>query len=316
MRSAPSFSTGDHGHFARSRAVCIRADAQHHRLARGLLEEAVEIGGRTHVAAVHRQQIFARSDVDARLRERRVQLRVPIFAAVHFGEAVSAVFNFVVGAEQAALHALHLRERAAAHKEVPDRKFAEHLLEQIVQIAAAGDRFQIGLILLLGGFPVQSMQSRDRRKSRARCARLRGTSASTRRADRCALPCRPVSARPSPGLGGCTAAEITQLGPCWYSIFSPSPGSHKTPQIFEDLVGLPRFQLELVERGGFSLVRAAPRDFALSQSETGCPSCRRPARCNRAPESAARGFSDRCPARSILTSEFLDSEFLPRLLTS
>ena len=57
------------------RAVGVRADGDLDDLARGVLEEAVDVRGRPHVAAAHGEQILAGADVDARLGERRAQLR-------------------------------------------------------------------------------------------------------------------------------------------------------------------------------------------------------------------------------------------------
>ena len=94
---------------ARAAAVGVRSDRQLDDASRGLLEAAVEILGILEIVAVDGEQILPCFDVDARLGQRRAQLRIPIEAAEDFREAIAAVFDFVVGAEEAARNRLRRR---------------------------------------------------------------------------------------------------------------------------------------------------------------------------------------------------------------
>ena len=97
------------------------------------------------VTAVDGEQIFACDDIDAGLRERRVELRIPVLAVVNAREAVAAVFDFVIRAEKADLQRLHFRNVAAADEHVADIDFAKHLREEVIQIVARGDAVEIRL---------------------------------------------------------------------------------------------------------------------------------------------------------------------------
>ena len=126
-------------HGAGAAAARIGADANLHLLPGRGLEEAVDVVRRGEVAAVHREQILAGDDVDAGLRQRRGRLRIPVLAVVDPREAVAAVLDLVVAAEQAGLHALDVGRVAAADAQMSDHQIAEHFGEQIVEIGARTD---------------------------------------------------------------------------------------------------------------------------------------------------------------------------------
>src|SRR6202034_1351464 len=111
---------GDDGDVAGARAVRIRTDLEDHLLAGGFLEQLVDFVRGGEVLAADGEQIFARLDVDAGLGERRLEMRVPVFATVDFLEAVAAVFDGVVGAEQADADVGSFWLRAPAHEHVAD----------------------------------------------------------------------------------------------------------------------------------------------------------------------------------------------------
>ena len=109
------------------------------------------------LAPAHGQKILARADVDAGLRERRAQRGVPVLAVVDAREAVATAVNVVVCAEQSAADALHVGLLAAAHEDVPGGQFAEHLLEEVVEIVAARDVLKVRLVLRLCGLEVEAV---------------------------------------------------------------------------------------------------------------------------------------------------------------
>src|SRR5579872_4476250 len=91
---------GNDGDVAGALAVGIRANFQYDLLARRFFEETVDVVGSVQVAAIHREDIVPDFDVDAGLGERRLQIGIPVFSVVDFGNAVTIVFEAVVGAEQ------------------------------------------------------------------------------------------------------------------------------------------------------------------------------------------------------------------------
>ena len=55
------------------------------------------------LASVDGEEVFAGVDVDARLRQRRLQARIPVLAVVDARDSIPAVLDRVVRAEQARL---------------------------------------------------------------------------------------------------------------------------------------------------------------------------------------------------------------------
>ncbi len=110
-------------------AVRIRADFENDLLARGLFEEAVDVVGGVQIAAVHREDVISGFDVDAGLGQRGFIAGIPVFAVVDFGNAIAAVFQAVIGAEQTAFDFLRLGRFAAADEHVADRHLAETFLK-------------------------------------------------------------------------------------------------------------------------------------------------------------------------------------------
>ena len=90
------------GHRAAAVAVGVGADGDLDALVGRVLEERVHLGRRLQVDAAHRQQVLAGLDVHAGGGQRRAQLRAPVQAAVDLLEAITAVGDLVIGAEQAA----------------------------------------------------------------------------------------------------------------------------------------------------------------------------------------------------------------------
>src|SRR5580658_5266152 len=99
-----------------------------------------------NVATVHGEKIYTGDNIDAGLRERRVELGIPVLSVIHARETVAAIFDTVIGTEKADLQRLHFGDVAAADEHVADVDLAEHLLEEIVQIVARGDAIEIGFI--------------------------------------------------------------------------------------------------------------------------------------------------------------------------
>ena len=152
---------GHHGNRARALAVGRWPHGQVDGLAGRVLEGAVDIRRRQQRTTVDGQQVFARLDVQARLRQRRAQGRIPVQAAIHLLEAVMAVAHFVIGAQQAARHFLRLDKIvAAAAAMVAHSQFAAHPLNQAVQVCAAGQLGQEHGVLVTHGLPVHAMHAR------------------------------------------------------------------------------------------------------------------------------------------------------------
>ncbi len=168
----------NHRDRARSAAIGIPADAQHDLLADGLLEVCIHIVAAVQFAAVDREQVFAGFDIDAGLGQRRMQIGIPVLAIVDMREPVAAVGDRVIGAEQADFDLGHVRIGAAAHEHVPDRDVSQHLAEQEIEIVAARRRWPGMARSVFRPRPDPVRESAGRRRSRARCARPRGTSAS------------------------------------------------------------------------------------------------------------------------------------------
>src|ERR1019366_9763437 len=86
----------------RVRAVGLRADADGYLLAGRVLEARIDIVAGPEIAARDRDEVLAGLHIHTRLRERRLQLRIPVLSAVDAGEAVTPVVDGVVAAEEAA----------------------------------------------------------------------------------------------------------------------------------------------------------------------------------------------------------------------
>ena len=139
---------GDDGDIARARAVGIGTDVQHDLLAGGSFEEAVDVVGGVQIAAVDGEQILAFLHVDAGLGERGVQSGIPVFAVVDAREAVAAVVDGVVRAEQAGVRRV-IGLAGTANEHVADGDFAEHFFEEVIQIVARADAVKVRLVALL-----------------------------------------------------------------------------------------------------------------------------------------------------------------------
>src|ERR1019366_8391170 len=95
------------------------------------------------------QQVVARTDVQARLYQRRLQLRVPTLPGVDFLKAVTAVRDLVIRAQQAARDGFGERNITAAAAQMAARYFAQDVLEDVIQVGARRERVQILLVFLL-----------------------------------------------------------------------------------------------------------------------------------------------------------------------
>lgn len=70
------------------------------------------------------------------MRQRSAELRVPVFAIVDAGEAIAAVFDFVVGAEKTDGNAFDFGTVAAADEEVADGEVAHGFFKDVIQVGA------------------------------------------------------------------------------------------------------------------------------------------------------------------------------------
>ena len=87
-------------------------------------------------------------------------MRVPTFPGVDFLEAVTAVSDLVIRAQQAAGDGPGERNIAAAAAQVAARHLAQHVLEDVVQVGARRKRIQILLVLLLRIRGIHAVQIR------------------------------------------------------------------------------------------------------------------------------------------------------------
>src|SRR5262249_49704378 len=93
--------------------------------------------------------------------QRRTQLRAPVETAEDALEAIAAVGDFVVGAEQTARDGFALvRSFAGSGVAVADGQFAEHPADDAVEIAAGAQVRQKRSVLLADGGPVGAVHGR------------------------------------------------------------------------------------------------------------------------------------------------------------
>src|SRR5579862_4273613 len=138
-------------------AVRIRAHFEHDLFPRGLFEKAVDVIRSVQVAAVHRQNVISRLDVNARLSEWSFVARIPILAIKYFRNAISPIFQTVIRAEKSDFQFLRLWSFTAAHEHVTDRHLSQTLLEQVRELVAGGDAIQIRRILFLDLLQIETV---------------------------------------------------------------------------------------------------------------------------------------------------------------
>src|ERR1700678_292875 len=102
-----------------------------------------------YLFASDRKDAVAGVDVAYRLSERRLLVRIPASADQNPRQAVVAVFDCVISAEQPARNFLSLRDLSSSAAQMADRETAEHLLEDVVEVAARRDRLHVRLKPLL-----------------------------------------------------------------------------------------------------------------------------------------------------------------------
>ena len=112
-----------------------RADGDRDDPAGRVLEPAVEVLRRRERDPFDRQQVFARFDLDSRLRERGPESGVPVETAVHLFEPVPPPVDRKVRAQETARHVVRLvQEVAAAAAVVPHRKLGMQPRHEAVQV--------------------------------------------------------------------------------------------------------------------------------------------------------------------------------------
>ena len=169
-----------HGHLARAVARRARADPEHDALADGPFEEAEDAVGGGQRAAVDGQQVLAGGDVDAGLRERRAQAAGSSSRRCRRARTGSARSRSRSRRRAGPSRRAGPRRGAAADAEMADGDLAEHLGEQVVQVAARRRRRRGTARTSSRPPPGRGRGSAGRRRTRAGCARPRGTSAATR----------------------------------------------------------------------------------------------------------------------------------------
>jgi len=100
---------------------------------------------------VDRDDAVARSHVETRLCQRRRHPRVEVAAGIDLRQAVAIAADDVVRAEQPARNAAGARNGAAAPAQMADGKGAQHVLKDVVEVRARGDRGNIGFVTALVG---------------------------------------------------------------------------------------------------------------------------------------------------------------------
>jgi len=109
------------------------------------VKELVEIVVSVQLAAIDGEQVFALSDVNAGEGERRGQAGSPVLPAQNSGDAVAAVFSFVVGAEESGFCIRVVRPRRV-DEHVADGDFTQHLCREIGEFGARGEAVEIRLV--------------------------------------------------------------------------------------------------------------------------------------------------------------------------
>jgi hypothetical protein len=109
------------------------------------VEELVEIVGGVELAAVDGQKVLALLDINAGQGERGGEAGGPVLAAEDLGDAIAAVFDLVVRAEQAGRGAVLGRVRPA-DEHVADGELAQHLRGEIGELVARCETIEIGLV--------------------------------------------------------------------------------------------------------------------------------------------------------------------------
>ena len=97
------------------------------------------------LAAVNGKEVFAFLDVNAGESERGGQAGSPVLAAEDFSDAVAAVFDLVVGAEEAGFGIVVVVTRPA-DKHVADGDFAQHFDVEVSELGARGEAIEVGLV--------------------------------------------------------------------------------------------------------------------------------------------------------------------------
>src|SRR6185437_16084213 len=113
----------------RSREIGVRSDGEGDRLAGEVLKSLIEVCAVIERRAIDREQVVPGCDLEARLRQRRVELRAPAAAIVDAGDPVVAVLEAVVRTEETDADLIHLRLVAAADEHVPHGLVTHHLAE-------------------------------------------------------------------------------------------------------------------------------------------------------------------------------------------
>ena len=119
----------------------------------------MKIVGAAQLTPIHRQEVFPGCHVDTRLREWGPEFRVPVLTIEDPSEPVAPPFNRVVRTQQPTFHFLDFGDVTTTNEQMPHRHVAKHLFEQIVQIAAAGDTFQIRGVLFFSPVEVEPVVS-------------------------------------------------------------------------------------------------------------------------------------------------------------
>src|SRR5260370_11187640 len=108
--------------------IRIGANLKQHLLAGRLFEKAVDVVRGVHFTAIHGEDVVAGFDIDSGLRERRLRAWIPVLTVVHLGNAVAAVLESVIRAEQATLYFLRLRGLTSTAEHVSHFHFADPFL--------------------------------------------------------------------------------------------------------------------------------------------------------------------------------------------
>src|SRR6202451_409321 len=120
---------GNDRDFAGIFAVGTWGDSQDNLLPGGFFEETVDGVGGVQGAAVDGDDVVAGFDVDAGLGARGLQPGIRVFAVVNFRDAVAAILQAVICAEQSAFDFFRFGRFAAADEHVAHRQFTQTFFE-------------------------------------------------------------------------------------------------------------------------------------------------------------------------------------------
>src|SRR5581483_20463 len=129
----------NYGDLARTFSVRGRPHFDRHLLASQAFKKLVDVISAVQLAASYGQEVLAGSHAHTGLRQRCLEVGVPVLPVVNAGDTVAIVLDGIVGPKEAVLHLLDLGAITFAHEDVPQRELAQSFLKKIAQLVPRAD---------------------------------------------------------------------------------------------------------------------------------------------------------------------------------